>query len=327
MTMKIALEEAFTAPSTKAYLDITVKVVPTEEAKTGLIQKLEDFDQRIAAMDDAGIDIFVLSQTSPGVQAEKDASVAVQRAREANDYLYRQIQKHPDRYRGFAHLAMQDVQAAGDELKRCVEELGFLGAMINGNTNGVYLDDDCYQPFWERVVQLDVPIYIHPADPHIQPYVLKGYTVMQGAVWGWSTDNSSHFLRLLFSGLFDRFPELTIILGHMGETLPYFAWRIDGRYAAAGDPDRPPLKKKPSDYFRSNLIITTTGLCQDSALQCALAEMGDDRVLFSVDYPYEDAKQAAEWIEGTPLTDEAQREKLCYKNAERVLRLGVATQA
>ncbi len=241
MTRKIALEEAFTAPSTKAYLDITVKVVPTEEAKAGLIQKLEDFDQRIAAMDDAGIDIFVLSQTSPGVQAEKDASVAVQRAREANDYLSRQIQQHPDRYRGFAHLAMQDVQAAGDELKRCVEELGFLGAMINGNTNGVYLDDDCYQPFWERVVQLDVPmIYIHPADPHIQPYVLKGYTVMQGAVWGWSTDNSSHFLRLLFSGLFDRFPELTIILGHMGETLPYFAWRIDGRYAAAGDPDRPP---------------------------------------------------------------------------------------
>lgn len=326
MTRKIALEEAFTAPSTKAYLEITVKVAPTEEAKAGLIQKLEDFDQRIAAMDDAGIDIFVLSQTSPGVQAEKDAGVAVQRARETNDYLYGRIQQHPDRYRGFAHLPMQDVQAAGDELKRCVEDLGFVGAMINGNTNGVYLDDECYLPFWERVADLEVPIYIHPADPHIQPYVLGGYTVMQGAVWGWSTDNSSHFLRLLFSGLFDRFPGLTIILGHMGETLPYFAWRIDGRYAAAGDPDRPPLKKKPSDYFRSNLIITTTGLCQDSALQCALAEIGDDRVLFSIDYPYEDAKQAADWIESTPLADEAQREKLCYKNAERVLRLGVAAE-
>lgn len=321
MTRKIALEEAFTAPSTKAYLEITVKVAPTEEAKAGLIQKLEDFDQRIAAMDDAGIDIFVLSQTSPGVQAEKDAGVAVQRARETNDYLYGRIQQHPDRYRGFAHLPMQDVEAAADELKRCVEELSFVGAMINGNTNGVYLDNECYLPFWERVVDLDVPIYIHPADPHIQPYVLGGYTVMQGAVWGWSTDNSSHFLRLLFSGLFDRFPELTIILGHMGETLPYFAWRIDGRYAAAGDPDRPPLKKKPSDYFRSNLIITTTGLCQDSALQCALAEVGDDRVLFSVDYPYEEPKQAADWIESTPLADEAQRERICSKNAERVLRL------
>jgi 2,3-dihydroxybenzoate decarboxylase len=320
-TRKIALEEAITTPPTSAYVDITVKIAPTEEAKAGLIEKLEDSDQRIAAMDDAGIDIFVLSQTSPGVQAEKDASVAVERARETNDYMQGQIKQHPDRYRGFAHLAMQDVQAACDELKRCVEEFGFLGAMINGNTNGVYLDDDCYQPFWERVIELNVPVYIHPADPHIQPYVLNGYTVLQGTVCGWTTDNSSHFLRLLFSGLFDRFPELTIILGHMGETLPYVAWRIDSRYAATGDPDRPPLKKKPSDYFRSNLIITTTGLCQDSALQCAIAEMGDDRVLFSVDYPFEEAKQAADWIENTPLTDQAQRDKICYKNAERVLRL------
>lgn len=222
---------------------------------------------------------------------------------------------------------MQDAQAASDELKRCVEELGFVGAMINGQTNGVYLDDERYVPFWERVVQLGVPVYIHPADPYVQPYVLEGYSVMQRAVWGWSIDNSSHFLRLLFSGLFDRLPELTIILGHMGETLPYFARRIDSRYAATTAPDTPRLKKKPSDYFRSNLIITTTGLCQDSSLQCAIAEMGEDRVLFSVDYPYEDAKEAAEWIEGTPLTDDAQREKICYKNAERVLRLGASTQA
>jgi len=149
---------------------------------------------------------------------------------------------------------------------------------------------------------------------------------MQGAVWGWSVDNSCHFLRLLFSGLFDRLPELTIILGHMGETLPFFAWRLDSRYAASNDPDRSRLKKMPSDYFRSNLIITTTGVCQDSALQCAIAEMGEDRVLFSVDYPYEVTEESAEWIERAPLND-AQREKICYKNAERVLRLGVQTQA
>jgi 2,3-dihydroxybenzoate decarboxylase len=219
---------------------------------------------------------------------------------------------------------MQDVQAARDELKRCVEELGFLGAMISGNTNGVYLDDPCYDPFWERVVELGVPVYIHPADPHIQPYVLNGYPVMQGALWGWSTDNSSHFLRLLFSGLFDRFPELTIILGHMGETLPYFLWRIDSRYATTNNSAG--LKKEhPSDYFRSNLIITTTGVCQDSSLQCAITEMGIDRVLFSVDYPYEDTKQCADWIENTPvLVDQGQRDKVCYRNAERVLRLGDA---
>jgi len=317
---KIALEEAFTAPSTAPYLENTMKVVDPKD-RQDFVRLLEDSEQRIATMDAAGIDLFVLSQTSPGVQIEKDPRVAVQRAREANDYLQGQIELHPDRYRGFAHLAMQDVQAAGDELERCVKDLSFVGALINGNTNGVYLDDDRYLPFWERVVELDVPIYIHPADPYVQPYVLEGYSVMQGAVWGWSVDNSCHFLRLLFSGLFDRFPGLTIILGHMGETLPFFAWRLDSRYAAMNDQDKPRLNKKPSDYFRSNLIITTTGVCQDSALQCALAELGEDRVLFSVDYPYEVAQEAAEWIERTPLTD-AQREKICSRNAERVLRLG-----
>jgi len=319
---KIALEEAFTAPSTATYLKTTLAPVDPKD-RPGFIRLLEDFDQRIATMDAAGIDIFVLSQTSPGVQIEKDPRVAVQRAREANDYLQGQINLHPDRYRGFAHLAMQDVQAACDELKRCVEELGFLGALINGDTNGVYLDDDRYLPFWERIVELDVPVYIHPADPYVQPYVLEDYALMQGTVWGWNVDTSCHFLRLLFSGLFDRLPELTIILGHMGETLPFYLWRIDTRYAAANNPAG--LKKKPSDYFRSNLVITTTGVCDDAALQCSIAEMGEDRVLFSVDYPYEDAQQAAKWIEGTPLTD-AQRAKICYKNAEQVLRLGVPTQ-
>lgn len=317
-TRKIALEEAFTAPSTASYLPNTLKATAKQDWPD-FIHRLEDSDMRIQAMDDAGIDLFVLSQTSPGVQIEKDPAVAVQRAREANDYLHGLIGQHPDRYRGFAHLALQDVQAAADELERCVNDLGFLGAMINGQTNGVYLDDQSILPFWERVVELDVPIYIHPADPFEQPYVVEPYAILQRSVWGWSTDNSSHFLRLLFSGLFDRFPELTIILGHMGETLPYFLWRIDGRYDATSL-DKPPLKMQPSDYFRSNLVITTTGVCQDSALQCAIAEMGEDRILFSVDYPYEDATQAATWIEDTPLTDE-QREKICYQNAERVLGL------
>ena len=317
---KIALEEAFTAPATAPYLATTLKVVP-EENRPSFVGRLEDSDQRIAAMDDAGIDIFVLSQTSPGVQAERDAAVAVQRARETNDYLQGQIEAHPDRYRGFAHLPMQDVRAASDELQRCIKDLGFVGALINGSTNGVYLDDPCYLPFWERVVELDVPVYIHPADPLIQPYSLQGYPVMQGALWGWSVDNSCHFLRLLFSGLFDRLPELTIILGHMGETLPYFAWRLDSRYEVTKNSYTPVLKKRLSDYFRSNLVITTTGVCQASSLLCAIAEMGEDRVLFSVDYPYEDINGCAEWIESTTLTD-AQRQKICHRNAERVLRLG-----
>ncbi|MGB6952676.1 MAG: amidohydrolase family protein [Candidatus Cybelea sp.] len=318
---KIALEEAFTAPGLEKYLERTFELVTDPKPRAALQGLLEDLgDRRIAAMDEAGIDLFVLSQTSPGVQVESDAATAVRLARGANDYLHSQIARHPKRYRGFAHLAMQDVDAAAAELERCVGELGFLGALINGNTNGVYLDDERYFPFWERVVALGVPVYIHPADPFVAPQVLDGYPEMQGAVWGWSTDNSSHFLRMLFSGIFDRYPGLTIVLGHMGETLPYFAWRIDGRYALTEQGQQHKLAKKPSDYFRSNLIVTTTGVCQDSALICALAELGDDRVLFSVDYPYEEAREASDWIDRAPIGRQ-QREKICYRNAQRVLRL------
>lgn len=318
---KIALEEAFTAPGLEKYLERTFELVTDPKPRAALQGLLEDLgDRRIAAMDEAGIDLFVLSQTSPGVQVETDAPTAIRLARSSNDYLRSQIALHPTRYRGFAHLAMQDVDAAGDELERCVSELGFLGALINGNTNGVYLDDERYFPFWERVLALDVPVYIHPADPFVAPQVLEGYPEMQGAVWGWSTDNSSHFLRMLFSGVFDRYPRLTIILGHMGETLPYFAWRIDGRYALTEQGQQHKLAKKPSEYFRSNLIVTTTGVCQDSALICALAELGDDRVLFSVDYPYEEAKEASDWIDRAPIGRQ-QREKICYRNAQRVLHL------
>ncbi|MFY9630697.1 MAG: amidohydrolase family protein [Candidatus Cybelea sp.] len=318
---KIALEEAFTAPGLEKYLERTFELVTDPKPRAALQGLLEDLgDRRIAAMDEAGIDLFVLSQTSPGVQVESDAATAVRLARGANDYLHSQIARHPKRYRGFAHLAMQDVDAAAAELERCVGELGFLGALINGNTNGIYLDDERYFPFWERVVALGVPVYIHPADPFVAPQVLDGYPEMQGAVWGWSTDNSSHFLRMLFSGIFDRYPGLTIVLGHMGETLPYFAWRIDGRYALTEQGQQHKLAKKPSDYFRSNLIVTTTGVCQDSALICALAELGDDRVLFSVDYPYEEAREASDWIDRAPIGRQ-QREKICYRNAQRVLRL------
>jgi 2,3-dihydroxybenzoate decarboxylase len=326
MTMKkIALEEAITTPATESYAKASEKLVPAED-QPKLQDALANSDKRIAAMDAAGIDIFVLSQTSPGVQAETNADLAVQRASQSNKEMRDEINQHPTRYRGFANLAMQNVQAACDELKKCVEEYGFLGALINGQTGGLYLDDDSYKPFWESVNQLGVPVYIHPGDPYTQPDVMEGYEIMQGAVWGWGTDTSTHFLRLLFSGLFDRLPELAVILGHMGEMLPYFAYRLDSRYAVIQDPVRPRLKKNPSEYLRSNLFITTSGVCQDSALQCAIAEMGEDRVLFSIDYPYEDATNSSSWIDKTPLTD-VQRQKICYKNAEQALRLGLATHA
>ena len=319
MTKKIAFEEACSTPSTRKYLEITLQVASTQQAKEGLAQQLEDPKQWLTAKEESGVDLFVMSQTSPGVQAEADAATAVKNAQAANNWLHDQINRYPDQLRGFAHLALQDVQAACDELTRCVKELGFLGAMINGNTNGHYLDDPSYMDFWQTANDLKVPVYVHPANPFKQPYVLKDHPEMQGAVWGWTTDNSSHFLRLVFSGLFDKLPDLTVILGHMGETLPYFLWRIDGRYEAGGNSCG--LRQKPSYYFRNNLCITTTGVCQDSALQCAVAELGEDRVMFSVDYPYENAKESADWIEGTTVLDQARREKVCHQNAERVLKL------
>jgi 2,3-dihydroxybenzoate decarboxylase len=316
---KIALEEALTAPGLEQYLEKTLALVPSAEAKAALTDLLEDkANRRIASMDAAGVDLFVLSHTSPGVQAEKDKATAVGLARSANDYLHAQVQLHPDRYRAFAHLALQDVTEACKELERCVKELGFVGALINGNTNGVYLDDSRYYPFWETVLELGAPVYIHPADPYVQPYVFEDYADMQGAVWGWSVDNSTHFLRLVLGGLFDRYPALTFILGHMGETLPYFAWRIDKRIHDTATAKK--IQRKPSEYFRSNLLVTTAGCCQDSALLCAIAEMGEDRVLFSVDYPYEDTKEAADWIDRAPVSD-GQREKICHLNAERALKL------
>ncbi len=316
---KIALEEALTAPGLEKYLERTLALVPDAGKKAALTDLLEDrSNRRIASMDAGGVDLFVLSHTSPGVQVETDPATAIRLARTANDYLHDQVRLHPDRYRAFAHLALQDVGEACKELERCVNELGFAGALINGNTNGIYLDDTRYYPLWERVLALGVPVYLHPADPYVQPHVVEGYPDMQGAVWGWSLDNSTHFLRLILSGLFDRYPALTFILGHMGETLPYFAWRIDKRLHDTESARK--IQKKPSEYFRSNLLVTTTGCCQDSALLCAIAEMGEDRVLFSVDYPYEDTKEAADWIDRAPLTDE-QREKICHLNAERALRL------
>ncbi len=318
-TRKIALEEAFTAPSLDKYLAVTLEPVdPPTAAK--LTESLSDFDRRIDVMDAAGIDIFVLSETSPGVQIETDTALAIERARSSNDFLQSQIERHPDRYRGFAHLPMQDAKAAGDELERCVRDLGFVGALINGQTLGVYLDHERYLPFWERVASQGVPVYIHPADPYQQPHVIADQPDLQGAVWGWNTETSSHFLRLVLSGLFDRYPELTVILGHMGETLPYYCWRIDIRYTATAGYRAHKLKLKPSDYFRKNLAISTSGGCQDSALTCAIAELGADRVMFSIDYPYEDSKTAANWIEAAPI-DAATRDMVCFKNAERILRL------
>lgn len=280
--MKVALEEHFIFPAFLDYLGMAMPHV-SPWSHDRLIEKLSDFgEERLGAMDAAGVKLAVLSLSGPGVQVERDTSLAVTRARKANDLLAGEVQRRPDRYAGFAHLAMQDPAAAADELERCVRELAFVGAMINGHTNGIYLDDPRHDPFWERMQALDAPLYLHPDDSFKKPYVLAGCDELLKPVWEWTIETSSHFLRLIFAGVFDRYPRLKIILGHMGETLPYMLWRLDSRAALIAD--KRPLKLKPSDYLKRNLFVTTSGQCDDVPLIAALSSLGEDHVMFSVDY-------------------------------------------
>ena len=223
-TRKIALEEHFTtAELAKSYV---ARPTRSDTLFADIERRLADFDQlRLETMDKAGIDLAVLSVTTPGVQAEKDTNTAIKLAREANDLLAREVQKRPQRYAGFAHLPTQDGGAAAAELERAVKDLRFKGALINGQTNGKYLDADMYLPFWERVQDLDVPIYLHPGELADHPAMFAGRPELNGPVWAWTADTGAHALRLVFAGTFTRFPKLKIILGHMGETLPFLLWR------------------------------------------------------------------------------------------------------
>lgn len=316
---KIALEEHFTTPDLSGYAH-GPRSSMSQEIFRRFEKRLLEFDSmRLEAMDKAGIELAVLSVTTPGVQVEREARIAIRRAREANDFLAHVIQKHPTRYAGFAHLPLQDAKAAADELARCVEELGFKGAMINGHTNGLYLDEEMYLPFWERVQDLDVPIYLHPCDPYDLPHAYRGHPELLGATWSWTVETATHALRMVFGGTFDRFPKLRLILGHMGETLPYLLWRLDSRSRIQSRLDQG-RGRLPSEVIRRNIVVTTTGVCSHSALLCALSALGDDSVMFSVDYPYEDCGVAAEFVETAPVSEEL-RAKICHGNAERLLRL------
>ena len=314
---KIALEEHFAAPDFGQY-EAGVELMMKEQDYQHYRERLPEFDEkRLAVMDQAGIDICVLSQTSPGLQAEKDPLLAAVKAQRVNDFLYEQIQKHPSRYAGFAHLAMHDCATAIKELDRCIEELSFKGALINGHTAGVYLDDKMYAPFWERVVELKVPVYLHPADSFDTPHMYSGYPALKGAAWVWTVETATHALRLIASGLFDRLPSIKIILGHMGETLPFILWRLDSRWQISKHSLE--LRQAPSFYLKQNFAVTTSGVCDDAPLKCAIEALGIDNVLFSTDYPFESVPLATEFIE-TVAISESDRAKICHKNAERLLK-------
>src|SRR5580692_7816701 len=316
MVPKIALEEHFLSPGLIDYWRPTMSEVPRERAEY-FFRNLTDFGElRLKSMDDAGIARAVLSIAGPGVQAERDAAKATKNARASNDFLAGEIQKRPDRYSGFAHMPMQDPQAAADELERCMRELKFCGAMINGHTHGQYLDHPSLYPFWERAEALGAPIYIHPTDPIAPSPALEGVAGLRRATWEWGFETGSHALRLVFSGLFDRFPRAKLMLGHLGETLPFLLWRFDSRAKLYNIK----LAKEPSDYIRQNIVATTSGMCSAEPLNCTLAALGKDRVMFAADYPFESAQEAGEFLDHVPLA-ESLRHDIAFGNAAKYLGL------
>jgi len=313
---KIALEEHFLCSGFEDYWKTTVGDV--DPAVLGAVAaRLSDFgEQRLSAMDRAGIARSVLSLSGPGVQIERDTATAQGKAREANDALAHEIAKRPDRYSAFAHLPMQDTKAAADELERCMTQLKFCGAMINGHTNGQYLDDPSLFPFWERAEALGALIYLHPADPPAPLAALEGHRGLKRATWEWGVETGSHALRLVFAGLFDRFPAARLALGHLGETLPFLLWRFDSRAKLYGVK----LARRPSDYIRDNIVVTTSGMFSAEPLDCTIAALGADRVMFSADYPFESIDEASTFMDTVPL-DERVRADICFNNAARILRL------
>ena len=227
----------------------------------------------------------------PACRPSATPQTAVRKAREANDFLAREIDKRPDRYSGFAHLPMQDAVAAADELERCMRELQFRGAMINGHTNGQYLDDPSLSSVLGTRARRWAPsIYLHPADPVTPAPVLDGHKGLRRATWEWTFETGSHALRLVFGGIFDRFPRAKLALGHLGETLPFLLWRFDSR--AGPDFYGVKLAKPPSQYIKENIVVTTSGMCSAEPLNCTITALGHDRVMFAADYPFESVEEA-----------------------------------
>ena len=310
---KIALEEHF---SIGELLPTSAELGFFNPEVLGAIEPLlpELAEKRVANMDKAGIEIAVLSQTAPGIQAIADSPEASAMARYANDALYTAIQQQPRRFRGFAALNLQDMDAACAELKRCVSELGFVGALVNGSTEGEYLDNPRVDPLWSTLEQLDVPLYLHPGLPTNQPASMV--EELDGATWGWSFDTATHALRLIVKGVFEKHPNAEVILGHMGENLPFYLWRLDSRYASTRY--RNDIGTTPSAVFRRNFYITTSGVCDDAALQCSIATLGPERIMFATDYPYEDIELAGRWIEQATI-DPIAKTMICRNTARTLL--------
>jgi 2,3-dihydroxybenzoate decarboxylase len=333
---RIAVEEAFV---TREIADEWDKVLASKFVEPGFLkmgqsilaknagtkalhERLLDMGAgRIARMDADGIDLAVLSLTSPGVQV-LDAVTATALAAQSNDALAAAVKKYPTRFAGLAAVAPQYPKGAVAELERAAGPLALKGAIINSHTQGEYLDDRKYWPILEAAESLSLPIYLHPREPApsmVAPFLDYG---LYFAGWGFAVETGLHAMRLIMSGVFERFPKLLIVLGHMGEGVPFWLQRIDNRYlleVKLGAVEK--LPRLPSEYFRDNFVITTSGVTFGPALRLAVDVLGADRILFAADYPYEVVAEAVTFLDGASISEE-ERAKIYWQNATQVFRLG-----
>jgi len=311
----IALEEHYYDPEVAKTFD------GPEGRAPEIRRRLDDLGElRLKEMDEAGIDVQVLSHGAPSTQ-RLDAPTAVRLARDANDRLAKVIAARPDRFAGFAALPTPDPKAAAAELERTISELGFKGAMVHGLTNGVFFDDKRFWPIFARAQALDVPLYVHPAAPHsavvdvyYKDYV-KDFPAILNAAWGLTVETATQGIRLVLSGVFDAYPDLKIILGHMGEGLPFLLWRIDHALSRPGN-----RRISFREQFSRHFYITTSGNFSTPALLCSMMELGVDRILFSVDWPFVQNVPGTKWMSELQLSAE-DKTKILSGNAKRLLRM------
>jgi len=287
-------------------------------------ERLFDFTTtRLREMDEAGVDLQVLSIQAPGTHWF-DAQTAVRMARRANDHLHERVRDNPDRFAGLAAIPIQEPVAAADELERAVTELGFVGCVLHSMTNGRFADTREFWPFYERAAALRAPIYLHPSRPHqavVDAYYADyadDYRQLTSAGWGYTVEGATMAVRLLLSGVTEAYPDLQFVLGHMGEGLPFLLWRIDWSFKRAGNKEI-----AFRDAFCRHFHITTSGNFSDTALQCAMMEMGADRILFAVDWPFVPNQAGVDWIRNVRISEE-DRAKIMSGNARRLFGIGAS---
>lgn len=325
MQGKIGLEEHFAIPDT---LQDSAGFAPAHLWDELRGRLLDIHEKRLRLMDAHGMEMMLLSLNAPAVQAMLDVRRADEIARRTNDYLAEQVARRPDRFQGLAALPMQDPDAAIRELERSVRSLGFRGVLVNGFSqagtpeNCLYYDLPQYRPFWAALEALDVPFYLHPRNPIAAwAQIYDGHPWLMGPTWAFGQETAVHALRLMGSGIFDEHPRVQVILGHMGEGLPYSMWRIDHRNEWMQARHKCPAKRPMCDYFQENFWLTTSGNFRTQTLVDAILEIGADRIMFSTDWPFENIDHAAIWFDAATIS-EADRIKIGRTNALTLFKLG-----